>query len=239
MNGVKYIEGSNNKKLSGETKLDCTYVSLSTCSSNCPFKNNGCYAELSFTAIHVNKLNQEAKNLPLVQIARQEAYAIDHCYNGGSIPNNTDLRLRVSGDCRTITGTKLINNACGRWKDRGGRNIFSYTHCWDIILREQWNNVSMLASIDSIDQVEFAKQNGYAPALVVSEHKDTKAYYINGSDVKWVPCPAQTKENISCSTCRLCMKADWIFENNMGITFKAHGIKKNSIKKRLKVLESG
>lgn len=238
MNGAIYVSDSGNSKTKGSEKIDVTYLSIkASCPSTCALKDNGCYSVNSYAGLIVKRLDNEATEMSALQIARAEANAIDNSYKGGAVPTNRIMRLHISGDCRTIAGAKLINNAVGRWKKRGGGKVYSYTHVWDHVMRDIWSNVSMLASVDSIEEVEYARQNGYAPAIVVSEHMSSKAHELPGSDVKWIPCPAQTQKNIGCVDCKLCMNANRLFEKNMGISFAAHGIRKNTIKKRLLVLK--
>jgi hypothetical protein len=236
MNGAKYVVDSGNKKIMGSNKVDATYASINgTCPLTCPLKGNGCYAQVGPLGIHLHRLDKEAEALSVLQVARAEAKAIDNSYNGGPVPSGRCLRLHVTGDSRTIAGTRIINNALGRWKQRGGGVVWSYTHCWDHVTRDQWSNVEMLASVDSVDEVEYARQNGYAPSLVVAEHPSDRAYLLPGSNTKWIPCPAQTR-HIGCSDCRLCFNVDRLFNSNIGITFSAHGVKKNMIKRRLEVV---
>lgn len=241
MHGATYVSDSGNSKLNGSKPIDATYVSIeSSCPSSCPLKSSGCYAQSSFTGITVRRLDTEAKDLSILQVARAEAKAIDQSYKGGNIPKGRDLRIHVSGDSRTLAGTRIINKAISRWIKRGGGTAFSYTHAWRHVPRDEWSNVSILASITTIGEVSLARQQGYAPAIVVSDFKDDKVFTIENSDIKWIPCPAQTKpggKDIGCSDCRLCMKADWLFETNRGIAFAAHGVKKNEIKKRLTVIQ--
>jgi hypothetical protein len=134
----------------------------------------------------------------------------------------------------------LINKAIARWKKRGGGDCWSYTHAWKKVPRHEWSQVSILASVTSTAEVELARQQGYAPAIVVPEHTTTKAYSLPGSDVKWIPCPAQTKpggKEIGCTDCRLCFNADRLYRDQMGISFAAHGVKQNNLKRRLIVLK--
>jgi hypothetical protein len=227
MNGVTYVINSHNGKLSNDNSVDATYVSMkSSCPKSCAIKGE-CYAKQGFCNYTATRLDNET-NVSALEIARFEAKAIDEIEK----PNKY-LRLHVMGDSRTIKGSCLINSAVKRWISRGGEICWSYTHCWQNIPRSIWNNVSMLASIDSIDQIDQARKQGYVPALVVPEHLNAKPYMLNG--VKWIPCPSQIK-GIHCSECKLCFKANLLFENNNGIAFAAHGIKKNFIKKRLKVI---
>jgi hypothetical protein len=237
MNGATYVINSGNSKLMGSNKVDATYVSIKgSCPSSCELKEKGCYAQLGNVGIHVIRLDKEADGMTALQLARSEAKAIDNAYKGGTIPENRDLRLHVAGESRTITGTKIINKAVGRWKNRGGNDCWSYTHAWRNVTREEWSNVSVLASIDSINDVEAARQQGYAPAIVVSEFASAKAFKMSGSPTKWIPCPAQTKE-VGCTNCRLCFDADRLYNGNFGIAFSAHGVKKNQIKRKLNVIK--
>lgn len=240
MNGAIYVSNSGNTKLKGSSKIDATYTSInSTCPKNCALKDDSCYASLSYVGITSRRLDVESANLTAIQVAKSEVNAIDNCYNGEEVPNR-DLRLHVSGDSKTVTGTRLINQAVGRWKERGGRDCWTYTHAWAKVARDEWSNVSVLASIESVSQVNQARQQGYAPALVVPEHPGDKAYRLSGSDTKWIPCPAQTKpggKEIACSDCRLCFDSNRLFDSNIGITFAAHGVKRSSLKHKLTVIK--
>lgn len=237
MNGAIYVSDSGNTKIMGSRKVDATYVSIqASCPKDCPLMGEGCYAELSFVGITTHRLDDEAAGLTALQAARAEAKAINTSYNGKNIPAGRDLRLHVAGDSRTVTGTKLINDAVGKWKLRGGNDCWSYTHAWQHVPRSAWSNVSILASINSVEDVSAAKQQGYAPALVVGEHVSDRAYQLSGSDTKWIPCPAQTR-GVGCSDCRLCFDADRLYQSNLGIAFAAHGVKKNIIKRQLPVVK--
>lgn len=237
MSAAIYVTNSSNRKLSGTRKMDTTYVSINaSCPKTCSLKGEGCYAELGYVGITSHRLDKDAEGMTALQAAKAEANAIDQCYGGKEVPNK-DLRLHVSGDTRTIEGVKLVNSAIKRWKKRGGNACFSYTHAWNKVPRSKWSNVSILASISSIKEVAAARKQGYAPAMVVESHLSDKTFKIDGSNVKWIPCPAQTKEDVSCSSCRLCTKADWLFSSNHGIAFAAHGARKNFIKRHLNVLK--
>lgn len=236
MRGAIYVSDSGNTKIQGSEKIDATYASINkTCPNSCPLKGKGCYAQTSFTGIITARLNKQAKGRTILQLARAEAKVIDNSYKGGKVPNR-DMRLHVAGDSRTITGSRIINAAVGRWKKRGGRSCWSYTHAWKHVPRSEWSNVSMLASITTTAEVEEARKQGYAPSIVVGEHPSDKAYTLPGSETTWIPCPNQTR-GVGCSDCRLCFKADWLYETNRGISFSAHGVFKGVIKRRLNVIQ--
>lgn len=237
MRGAIYVSDSGNSKVMGSKKVDATYVSIkASCPKTCPLMGEGCYAQLGPVGIHTARLDLEAKGFTALQAARSEAKAIDNSYKGGAVPTGRDMRLHVAGDSRTIAGSRLINNAIGHWKERGGGECWSYTHAWKHVPREEWNNVSMLASVSNVTEAAEAQELGYAPSIVVGEHPSDKAYKLEGSDTKWIPCPAQTRE-VGCSDCRLCFNADRLHEGNFGIAFAVHGVQKNKVKRKLNVIK--
>lgn len=233
-----YVSDSGNRKIMGSRKVDATYVSIeASCPKACPLKGEGCYAELGYVGITTHRLDAEAEGLTPLDAARAEAKAILSAYKGGEVPEGRDMRLHVAGDSRTIKGTRLLNKAVSIWKDRGGGDCWSYTHAWKHVPRSTWSNVSILASVNSVSEVAEARAQGYAPAIVVPEHPaDGKAFKMEGSDTKWIPCPAQTR-HVGCTDCRLCFNADRLHEGNFGIAFAAHGAQKNAVKRRLTVLK--
>ena len=233
-NGVIYVSGSKNTKLAGTNKIDCTYTAIvNTCSSTCPIKNQ-CYAKLSFVGIINRRNEKQANGRSALEMAREEAKAIDNSYDGKQVPNGRMLRIHTSGDSRTIKGTKLISSAVKRWKKRGGGLCFSYTHSWHNVHRKHWKDVSVLASIESPSQIVQAREMGYPPALVVSEHQSDKAYQIG--DTTFIPCPQQTRQ-VHCSECQLCMKGDWLYATHRGIAFAAHGVKTKELRRHLQVIQ--
>lgn len=237
MNGALYVSDSGNTKLMGSKKVDATYVSIkASCPKTCPLMGEGCYAQLSYVGMTTHRLDDEAQGNSPLQVARAEARAIDTAYRGGPIPSNRDMRLHVAGDSRTRAAAKIVNSAVGRWKNRGGQDCWTYTHAWRNVPREDWANVSILASVSTPQEAALAKKQGYAPAIVVGEHPGDKAYQLDGSNTKWIPCPAQTK-GVGCSDCRLCFNADRLFENNFGIAFAAHGVKKDTVRRHLNVMK--
>jgi len=241
MLGAIYVKESKNSKLAGKDgKIDATYASIKkTCSKSCKLNNGGgCYAVKSYVGIVNARLTKEAESLTALQVARQEAKAIDESYLLGEVPENRFLRLHVSGDTKTIKGSKLINSASGRFKKKGGAGVYSYTHSWKNVPAKTWTNVSMLASVDSVKEANQARKLGYAPAIIVPEHTTDKAFTLKGSSIKWIPCPAQTKsETVTCLSCKLCMKADYLHSSKHGIAFAAHGTGAAKIKTRLKILQ--
>ena len=236
--GAIYVENSKNEKIAGLGKADATYASISgTCSDTCPLRaDRTCYAMNSFCGMIVRRLDRRGRGRSSLDIARSEAKCIDEAYGGRKVPDGRMLRIHVSGDCRVRASARIVNAAVGRWLKRcKDGKVWSYTHSHNVP-RSCWSNVSILASIENVSQVEEVRKMGYAPALVVSEFESDKAFTVDGCETRFIPCPAQTKENVSCSTCGLCMRSDWLYDTNRAIAFSAHGIRKKDLKRRLKVI---
>ena len=100
------------------------------------------------------------------------------------------------------------------------------------MLGRSWRNVSVLASVDKAEDMALAFERGYAPAIITATHPvDGKAYMMG--DVKVIPCPAQTRANLQCDTCKLCWNADKLHAMRAAIAFEGHGVSK----KRLTVMK--
>lgn len=237
MNGATYVEGSKNSKLNGSQKVDSTYASIeATCPKTCPFKGEGCYAQLGYTAITTHRLDDEAKGLSSIDVARAEAKAINESYKGKEVPVGRALRLHVAGDVRSKTAVRIIKKAIIKWQQRGGGKAWTYTHAWRTIPSYEWGPINILASVETVADANEAVNRGYVPAMVVQEHKSEKAYKVEGSDIKWIPCPQQTR-GVGCSDCKLCMDTEGLYSRNSGIAFAAHGAATNKMKRKLPVLK--
>lgn len=250
--GALYVSDSHNTKISGEMKVDATYLTLESCPPDCALKEV-CYADQGKVAMTTRRLAEEfAKDVKKKKVgpekkvagkathseylAAAEARAIDNAYDRGPVPKGRMMRLHVAGDTTTETGAVVIANAIDRWKARGGGKVWSYTHAWKTVRRTAWGEVSVLASMEDPKLAAKARKRGYAPALVVPEFPNgAKSFERDGTT--WTPCPAQTKEDVHCTECKLCMNDKRLYEGNRGIAFEAHGVKKNEAKRRLHVIQ--
>lgn len=222
---VTFVKHTDNRKLGD--KVAATYSSIEgTCPSTCKLKDETCYAQVSFVGIHTARLNRNNEKLKYTatEIAGLEAKLIDESFGGKKV-DGRPLRLHVAGDVRTRKGVTYLSNAAKRWLARGGGKVWSYSHAWATLPKSLWNSISVLASVDSIEEANKAVKAGYAPAIVVDKFNTDKAFTIEGSDVKWVPCPNQTHD-VTCVDCGLCLNADKLFAQNKGIAFAVHSARK-------------
>lgn len=211
------VQWSGNVKIG---RVSTTYQSTVHC-VDCPLKGAGCYAEGGMVAMQKRRLDdavRETHASPL-RSARQEAAGIDALRAVGQ-----GLRLHTSGDCPSTETTRVVASAAQRFMARGGGQAWTYTHAWRRVQRRTWRNVSVLASCETTDDARKALAKGYAPAIVVERFDSPKAFQRDG--VTFVPCPAQTRDNVTCETCRLCWNADALHQRGTGIAFEAHGSSK-------------
>lgn len=206
---VKAIEKSSNIKTG---PVSVTMATFKSCPQDCPMAD-ACYGKAGPQGIHSRRLDREtADNVTPEDIATMEAEAID------SLTGDRDLRVHVTGDCRTSAAAEIVSQAMKRHENKNGRSSWTYTHAWRDVPVSSWNGVSVLASCETAQDVMEARAAGYATALVVERFESKKAYPI-ADGVAGVPCPNQTHEGITCVDCRLCMKN----KKDVTILFEAHG----------------
>ena len=218
-----------NSKNAKVGNIAATYLPVDkTCPNTCALKDNGCYAQSGNVGIHNIRLDKEVakrKRMSAYDIVRMEAREI---IAKAEQSKGKALRLHVSGDARTNASAKLLGKAALVWRGK----VYSYTHAWRTVERASWGKVSILASCENVGQVAQAFARGYAASLVVDAHPaDGKAFTVDG--IKQIPCPAQTRDDVTCETCKLCMNDDKLVDMRACVTFAAHGV---SRKKALKVL---
>jgi hypothetical protein len=232
---VIYSQNSKNSKLSNnDLKVDCTYTSIEkTCPSSCPMKKDkSCYASIGFVGIHEKRSTKASENLSAFDLAKEEADLIIK----NSDTKSKFLRLHVSGDSITKKGTKFLAKASDFWMSKTNGKVWTYTHAWKEIPKSYWGKISVLASVDSVKEANEAYKKNYVPAIIVSKFESKKSFKLKNSDIKFIPCPAQTHENISCASCKLCFDSNKLYNLKTGIAFEAHGPTKEKIKRRLNLL---
>jgi hypothetical protein len=210
--------------VSGNAKIGdagATYAAQVSCPSSCPFiDGGGCYAETGRLGKFVTRelnLSAEALGADALAIARAEAEAIDDLV----VTPGRPLRLHTVGDCASDEAARLVSGAAGRYMERGGGQVWTYTHAWREVDRSSWGSVSVLASCETGQDTGHARARGYAPSIVVERFESAKRYQLGTAAV--LPCPGQTHER-TCSTCRLCFDDAAILRRGYAIGLELHGI---------------
>lgn len=227
-----FVPQSKNAKLGDG--ISATYVSQVTCPDTCPFRGNGCYAEQGPTGFTTNRLNRAAQALGLTPLdaIKTEADLIRKAAKHSASP----LRLHVVGDTPSRVAAQLLAGAVELYRRVSGQPVWTYTHNWRSIPREDFGTISVLASCETVTQARQARQAGYVPALVVAEHpEDGRATREHG--MRLIPCPSQTR-GVSCADCGLCMDDQRLRRINACITFAAHGTRRTMALRVLGTVDS-
>lgn len=212
--------------------VSATYAPIDpTCSDACPLKVGGCYARTGNVGFQVRRLQREFDGLNGDTLAELEGSEIESV--GLSLRREgitRALRIHVSGDADSNFRASALAWGAREWPGP----VWSYTHSWRHVFRSSWGRVSVLASVETVDDASSALSNGYAPALIVDRHPDDGRAYRASNGLKLIPCPAQTRD-IKCTDCRLCWDDSKLIAQRAAITFAAHG--SGAKKVRLNVLQ--
>jgi len=218
---VLFTRFSKNSKVG---PIPVSYTERSSCPDSCELKSNGCYAELGNTGVHWKKYCRLDWS--------------DFCAQVKSLPKNTLWRHNVAGDLPgenlkidSKLFKKLIESNCGK---KG----FTYTHKptnatnKKLIKYANENGFTINLSADNLQQADKLSKLNIAPVVVVlPSDSPTKLKTPEGRNV--TVCPAEYADNITCSNCGACAKSS----RKIIIGFRAHGVRKESINKRLKVIK--
>lgn len=213
---------SENEKIG---RAATTLAAQQSCPRSCAFKDGGgCYAEggtVGKLTVQMNRVADEQDATP-ADIARSEAALIDSMV----VPERGwPMRLHTAGDCATGEAALIVSRAAERWMARGGGPVWTYTHGFRDVSRSVWGRVSVLASCETLKDVALARHRGYAPSIVVPEFPSRKRFSVSegGDTAEVVPCPAQTRDDVTCSSCRLCFDDGRLRRLGIVIGFAVHG----------------
>lgn len=96
---------------------------------------------------------------------------------------------------------------------------FSYTHSWSSIDHSRIpDNYMLNASVESVNDASDAIDQGWD--VVITSDDIEEGTIINGKRV--VTCPAQTRDGVTCASCKLCSKS-----RTSVVRFRVHGIATN------------
>lgn len=205
--GALYVSASSNSKTGA---VDVTWVSIKHTCVDCKLQEEGvCYADKGHgTQFTVRRMERQAGDESATEVAVDEAACIDSAYDGGPVPAGRVLRVHGSGDTSTREGAHALGAAIGRWKHRGGAVAYTYTHAWRRVRREDFGpHVSVLASLDNLEDARAAMSAGYGAVTGVFVHDEWAQNWVitkggsfvfkifqsprSGTNLKWLPCPAQ------------------------------------------------
>lgn len=213
-------------RVSGNKKTGPIPVSMSpkyTCPDTCPLKENGCYASGGPINIHWNRLSNGKVGIlwgAFIKAIR-------------ALPRGQLWRHNQAGDLPGQNNAIDVVQLAELVEANTGRNGFTYTH--KPVLKGQSDNATLAAnkqaiqqanakgftvnlSADTLSEADEMHALGIGPVVVLLPITQS-ANTVTPKGVKVVVCPATQREDVSCSTCKLCQRV----ARTCIVGFPAHG----------------
>lgn len=201
-----FIPKSANRKTG---PIPVTYSQRETCPPSCPHYRADCYAEDFYTRLAWDKV-------PLRGIGLSEL-----CAAIAALPDGQLWRMNVAGDLPG-QGEDIDPASLGDIvRANIGKRGFTYTHKRGEAIEwarhaTAWGFTVNL-SADDAGEADTLAATGLPTVCIVPSDTPEKTATPGGRPI--VVCPAQTREEITCSSCGLCARAN----RKVIVGFRAHG----------------
>jgi hypothetical protein len=224
-------------RVSGNSKTGPIPVSITSkdsCPNSCPLKKSGCYAENSYLAMHWKRVTsgRSGSNINnfVSEISKLPRHSLWRHNQAGDLPgrnNSIDSKAlyaivqankKIRGHGFTFTHKPVLGNSKSSIKNK---KIIKEANKNGFTINLSANN---LEHADKLVNVDCAPVVAIVPSTVPRHGKTP-----NGNS--YSVCPAQERNDITCSNCGLCAIPD----RKAIIAFRVHGIAKN---KALKVYQN-
>jgi hypothetical protein len=220
---VLFVISSKNKKTG---PIVASYVAEKTCPDACPLKKAGCYADTGPVNWQWRKTTDPAKSIGweeyLARLRKAEPGRLFRHGIAGDLPGVGD---------RLDTGllADLVNAA-------SKLTCFSYTHKPLSLPEEQQavantnaRGFTINLSSDNLAEADRKASFGIAPVVTLLPSDTPLAGQIRTPDGrKVVLCPAQTHEEVTCLSCRLCARTGTAAKERVIVGFLSHGTRKKA-----------
>ena len=190
-------------------------TSQNSCPDHCPFAGNGCYAENYPLKFHWQAVSRGERGGTLKQFCA----AIASLADGTLWRHNQAGDLPGQDDVLDADSVRAIADASK------GKRGFTYTHYPPskannaaVIKDANERGFTVNLSADSISEADSFKALGIGPVTVVMPSTQTDNVKTPAGHLV-VMCPAQTRDDVTCATCKLCAWRD----RDVIIGFQAHG----------------
>jgi hypothetical protein len=198
--------------------IPVTTTERSSCPTTCPFYHKGCYAKSGPLALHWRKVSNGERGTDWQGL----------CKFVSQLPAKQLWRHNQAGDLPHDSGDINFSDMVELVLANHGKRGFTYTHHVlndhnaAIIKAANDHGFTVNVSTESkADAVATFKQGLPAVVVVPSDHADTAEH----EGVKFVTCPAQTNDTMTCSECGLCSQS----KRQCVVMFKAHGNAKRHV----------
>ena len=194
-------------------------MSAETCSDDCPLKNNGCYAGSGPLSWHWRKVTAKLRGISWSE----------YCDSVEQLDDGQLWRHAQAGDLpgvnHAIDGLMLAQLVAANEGKRG----FTYTH--KPVLNNPRNatlvrlanaqGFTINLSANNLAQADQLSDLAIGPVVtIVAIDAPEKQKTPAGRTV--IVCPAQSRDDVTCSSCGLCQRQD----RTVIVGFRAHGTAK-------------
>ena len=191
--------------------IPVTYSQRETCPPSCPHYRADCYAEDYYTRMSWDRVAQRGGDLGAL------------CASVAALPDGTLWRHNVAGDLPG-TGEDVDPAALGALVAANrGRRGFTYTHKkhpdalhW-VKHSNDWGFTVNLSADDAGDADALADTGAGPVCAIVPMDTPERTQTPAGRTI--VICAAQTRDDVTCSTCGLCQRVN----RAVIVGFRAHG----------------
>jgi len=209
---------SNNAKTG---PMFVTTSGRSTCPDSCPLKEKGCYAKGGPLGMHWLKVSDAERGITWQGLLEKIA----------ALPDGETWRHNQAGDLPGENDAIAPDLLAQLVKANTGRRGFTYTH--KPVLDSQRGPVgsnrravqkanaggfTVNLSANGLKHADEMAALNIAPVVTILPPDVTENTVTPGGR-KVVVCPAQTRDDVTCATCRLCSRAD----RSAIIGFMPHG----------------
>lgn len=218
-----------------------SYSARSTCPNRCPLKNSGCYAD----SYHTSRQWDRCENVldpRYVSNVKDLTMSLIEAIAPRAKKGVTEVLFRhnVAGDIAqensNIINVSRVNAIADSCKSAGavmGVTVrgYTYTHCSistrnaKIIHEALAKDFVINYSCETVGEVMKANELGCDTVITSIDPKET-IKNLKAVGIKAVQCPAQTRNNVSCESCKLCSR-----HRVTTVVFKIHGNGSNKARK--------
>lgn len=197
--------------------IPVTTTSSDSCPPSCPFSGGGCYAKSGPLALHWRKVSEGERGGSLEDLTSFIR----------NLPEGTLFRHNQAGDLPG-EGERVDARALQQIVQANvGRRGFTYTHKHEKrsnlrhIKAANDGGFTVNLSANSPAHADELADTGAGPVVCVLDQTTTQNT-VTPAGRKIVICPATVRDDITCSTCGLCARAN----RSVIVGFPAHGTSK-------------
>jgi hypothetical protein len=211
-----------------------------TCPDSCSLKGNGCYAENYGLVHHWNAISSGKRGKDYTTMIK----AISRLHKGQLWRANQAGDLVGLSDKITIDQKALFALVTAN----KGKKGFTYTHYSVLgdsasslanryaIRKANKGGFIINLSADTYEEADSMQALKLAPVIVLQQEDAPKVDYTPQGN-KVITCPATYRNDVTCSSCKLCAVA--MDKRSVIIGFPVHGIKKKAAQKVIMLKKEG